>query len=262
MRKMTLFSVYKWFKAQSLDLFSGIELPEGVNRDSTLGSLLREAGEMGVLYDDPDFFRESIDFWSDEHKHSFEQIYKALTAEYGIVDNFNRIETIKDTTTTSKTGTESGSRTTENTATMSGTETGTVKDEGTTSIEATTSDSAEVTDIDYVAAFDSNTFSEKTKKDSTSSSTITGDTDQTNSNTNTRNLASSNSNQSNGTDSTNAEMSEDTNTTYTRTAHLSGNIGVTTSQQMIEAELALRINSSFITIFKDLFIDELLIQTY
>lgn len=286
MRKMTLYSVYKWFKSQTIDLFAGITLPDGVNRNSVFGNLLREAGEMGILYDDPDFFKEAIGFWSDEHKQSFEQIYAALTAEYGIIDNYNRIETITDTTVTAHSGNESGTKTSSGTTSNTSSDTGTISDittkstdttteaSGTASIDATTSDSATVSDINYVSGYDGSNFTEKDKKESSSSSTITGDTDQTTSNNSetsiseegsdqiTRNLTNTTSGTTTASDSTSIEKEDETNTTYTRTAHLSGNIGVTTSQQMIEAELSLRVNNSFITIFKNMFIDEMLIQTY
>lgn len=64
-------------------------------------------------------------------------------------------------------------------------------------------------------------------------------------------------------ESTTAATSEETeDRNLSHTGHLYGNIGVTTSQQMLEAEVQLRLNTKMIDIMCDRFAQELLILTY
>ena len=76
----------------------------------TLGSLGAEegpAGELEVLYADPDFFRSAVGIWGRKWYRTFEKWYAALQVKYDPLNNYDRTETWSTDTTSSTTATDS-----------------------------------------------------------------------------------------------------------------------------------------------------------
>ena len=89
--KMTLIGFYNAFEDSS-SIFSDLVLPEGINKDLFINTLLMDAGEFEVLYDDPDFFKNMITLWGKKWQRTFEKWYQALQVQYDPLNNYDRTE--------------------------------------------------------------------------------------------------------------------------------------------------------------------------
>lgn len=157
-------------------------------------------------------FHDAFDDWSADRADSFKRMKDALALTYEPIENYDRYEESEDT------GSQSyGADTTEHTTTESITR----KDSGTVKTESASHASA------LVYGFN-NTAAEGQPSDSS---------DGSGSDTETRDLTSTDTHAGGYTDARRARSDSDTRS---HTAHLHGNIGVTTSQEMLSSELTLR----------------------
>lgn len=157
-------------------------------------------------------FHDAFADWSADREDSFKRMKEALDLTYEPIENYNRYEESEDK------GSQSyGADTTEHTTTESITR----KDSGTVKTESTSSASALVYGFNNSAA-------EGQPSDSSQGS---------GSDTETRDLTSTDTHAGGYTDARKARSDSDTRS---HTAHLHGNIGVTTSQEMLRSELSLR----------------------
>ena len=157
---------------------------------------------------------------------NFDRLYSAMVAEYKPLENYSMTET----------GTDKRSIDTSNThtSTEDGTDTGTISNSGTnTRTDNTTETTTRGGKIDTT---DSGTTT--TTNDTTDTTTQSGTVKTDDTGTTTRKLA--NSKQVNATDTIGTKDNNDHQLTR------SGNIGVTTSQQMLESEIKLRLTNNFI----------------
>lgn len=95
--KMTLYSFYRWFKIVNLDLFSEMKLPDGVDRDRLINTILLRGGEFEVQFDNADLVKEQIGIISENWFDTFKRWREALETEYAPLDNYDRIEKWTDT---------------------------------------------------------------------------------------------------------------------------------------------------------------------
>lgn len=203
--KTTLIGMEAFFNNMNKSIFDGLDLPEGLSKDTLTANIILECGESETLYSDPYFMQEAIKTWSDREQATFERWVNALAIEYAPLENYDRHEDFTDTLDSDST---SSSRSTLDTSNS-----GTVQND--------------------VSAYDSSGYQPKDK--TTSSDTI--DTDTTDSTTGTLD----NIGHHNG--------------------RVHGNIGVTTSQQMLEAELELGYWNIYSRI-TELFMKEFCIMVY
>ena len=239
--KITTVGFYQYMNAYNNDLFGLLNLPPGIDKDTLVNNILLRGGEFEVVYSNPDFYKSAIGLWSNKHYRTFEKWINALNIVYNPLENYDRMEEWSDV----------GSRT--NTGTVS--DSGTITNTGTQSTESTGKDnfkeSGNSTSSDEISAYNSNSF-QNDKKNTTNSSN-SSETNTTNRNTRTDNLSESNSN------TRTDNLSEKTNSNRTGRAH--GNIGVTTSQQMLQSELDIAKWNIYEQI-TDLFLSEFCIMVY
>lgn len=232
--KMTLLGFYNYLDAVAVDLFEGFnDLPKGIDKDTLADVILLDGGEFEVTYADPYFLKFAIPSWVEKWRRTFEKWVAALSLEYDPISNYDRQETWTDE------------------------HTGTVKDDGTGKDtsggwmhsktdgehDGTTGD----TTTTKVSAYDANDFanrdqvvgegSDHSEDNTTTESSDERTTDTENHNTRTNNLKD------------------------TRTGRVKGNIGVTTSQQMLMSELDLAEWNLYQHI-ADLFLKEFTIMVY
>lgn len=103
--KIPLIGFYNWCEDINEPLFEKLILPDGVDKDLFISSLLIECGELEVLYDDPDFMREAIGIWGRKWNLTFTKWYEAIQVEYNPISNYDRTEewtTKTDSTADSK----------------------------------------------------------------------------------------------------------------------------------------------------------------
>lgn len=183
-------------------LFSGMALPEDWDQDTKallVNNLVLECAELEVVYSDWNFMKQAINIWSAKELPTWERIYHASVLEYNPIENYNRTE---------KTDTQNRGA-----FTHSGTDS--VTGSGNDSDVSSGGDSV----TNSVTSFDSNTFQNHDKAQETKNTTIThnkGSTDTTRY----------------------GHVVTDT-TGHKVESEIKGNIGVTTSQQMLESELEL-----------------------
>ena len=188
---MTMIGLYR----NDSTVFDNMILPDGLDRELVINTILMRSGEFEVLYPNPDFMKFSIGAWSRKWSKTFTDWIKGQNATWNPIENYDRYEEFSDSGSTS--GTKSGS------STSSGSSSG--------------SDSfgSEGSNENLVSAYDSNTYQPSAKN-------ITG----------TENSSESSSETS--ASSTDSETSSET-TSSTRTGHIHGNIGVTQASDMLKA---------------------------
>ena len=239
--KITTVGFYQYMNAYNNDLFGLLNLPPGIDKDTLVNNIMLRGGEFEVVYSNPDFYKSAIGLWSNKHYRTFEKWINALNIDYNPLENYDRMEEWSD----------SGSRT--NTGTVS--DSGIRKNTGTQSTESSGKDnfkgSGNSTSSDEISAYNSNSF-QNDKKNTTNSSN-SSETNTTTNSTRTDNLSESNSN------TRTDNLSEKTNSDRKGRAH--GNIGVTTSQQMLQSELDIAKWNIYEKI-TDLFLSEFCIMVY
>ena len=239
--KITTVGFYQYMNAYNNDLFGLLNLPPGIDKDTLVNNIMLRGGEFEVVYSNPDFYKSAIGLWSNKHYRTFEKWINALNIEYNPLENYDRMEEWSDAGSRINTGTVSDS--------------GTITNTGTQSTEATGKDnfkgSGNSTSSDEISAYNSNSF-QNDKKNTTNSSN-SSETNTINRNTRTDNLSESNSN------TRTDNLSEKTNSDRKGRAH--GNIGVTTSQQMLQSELDIAKWNIYEQI-TDLFLSEFCIMVY
>ena len=239
--KITTVGFYQYMNAYNNDLFGLLNLPPGIDKDTLVNNIMLRGGEFEVVYSNPDFYKSAIGLWSNKRYRTVEKWINALNIDYNPLENYDRMEEWSD----------SGSRT--NTGTVS--DSGIRKNTGTQSTESSGKDnfkgSGNSTSSDEISAYNSNSF-QNDKKNTTNSSN-SSETNTTANNTRTDNLSESNSN------TRTDNLSEKTNSDRKGRAH--GNIGVTTSQQMLQSELDIAKWNIYEQI-TDLFLSEFCIMVY
>ena len=231
--KTTLIGIESAINVEGRSVFDKLNLPSGIDKNILKDSILMRSGEFEVLYSDPYLMTDLVGIWANKYYATFERWIKALNIEYNPLENFNRHEIIKD-----KTGEkETGSSTNKSTGKNSG------ENKITYNSKVETDDTTTVSE----SAYNETDPSEKTE------TVLDGETN--NSGYDTTTVKGENEVNASGTNSV------DKNTDYTRDAHLYGNIGVTTSQQMLNAELDIGYWNIYNKI-TDMFITEFLLLVY
>lgn len=226
MAKMTLFGVERYLNSLNESLFDSMTVPTGCTKDVFINSLMLNAGEFAVLYGDPEFMKGSVEQWSLKNNSAFTRIFSVWSETYDPLHNYDRTEEISEAETTSgKTnGSRSGSDSNQ-TETHSG----------------VTSSSTQKNDV---SAYDTSGYSPKDRAQG-----------------NVNEVSSAGGSSSGGSSETSEENRSDMKAAN-RTAHMYGNIGVTTSQQMLKDEIAIRSGANPYDIMIDSFVLELLIPVY
>lgn len=227
MYSLTLYGLYKW----DTSLFDNMIFPQNADKENFIDSLILSYGMCEPLYPDFDFMKNSaIPAWSKKWQRSIEKAFNVLEQlDYEPIENYDRKEEWSDSPDITRINASSGS----DTGTMSAGQTQKTTQSGSDSNEQTTS------------AFNSCTYDPKDK-----TTVIYGNSTTV---------------ESGGKDVNEMKYGRtDTSTEKGITIHsgrIHGNIGVTTSQQMVESELELR-KQSFIDYCTKLFAQELLLLVY
>ena len=245
-------------------LFANMEFPTGFTTqeaDNLINSIIMETAELEVLYSSPVFMKTIIGVWSKKELPTWNRVYAAAQAEYNPIENYDRQETSSDTSTASRqhsgtdtttnTGTDTVTNSGKDTTQFSGTDTSSTTVDNDVSrggTDATRYSGSDVT-TNRVAGFDSNTL--VNKEDSTTAygkveSITHGETIATDETVTGSLTHGQKSELTHGhVEATqhgltqamqHGEKIEDS-TSNSHTSRIHGNIGVTTSQQMLEQEL-------------------------
>lgn len=224
---MTIAGLYAWDNS----LFDNMNFPENADKQLFIDSLILSYGSCEPLYPDWDFMKNSaIPAWYNKWKTSIKKVYDILeTLDYNPVENYDRREEWSDSPNITRETQMSGTDTNRQTAGQG----------------STTKQTGADINEQKVSAFNSSTY------DPSQQDTMTygNQTEVNTSGTNTNELAY-------GRKDTSTEKG-----TTTHSGRIHGNIGVTTTQQMMESELQLR-KHSFIGYCTALFAQDLLLLVY
>ena len=177
-------------------IFDDLVFPDGVDKQIFVDTLIQTCGHTPLLHPDPGYMHYYIPAWGKRTFKIWQKLAATLDLEYNPIENYDRKSTYTDTTDRNLNRTTSTESETHGENDSSGT---------------TGNEMEEKISADNSSEYQPN----RTEKSSgTSSDLLTTDT--------------------RGTDS--GTMADNENTVHTYEERTHGNIGVTTSQQMIEAE--------------------------
>lgn len=268
---LSLLTLYNWDST----LFDTMAIPPELDRELLVDNLVIELAEFELLYPNPDFLKKAIQRWSEKELSIWKKQYATTILDYNPIENYNRTETGSETQTRDLDKTDKETRalsgsnnqvrdlngTNNETRNLSGSnnETRALTSTGSdnTVVDSEINKSGDDIQVDATSAYDeTTTFTDREKAtttlgtkeetDSTVNVTLNG-TDSGTVNTTTTDV---------GTDNTTTTDSGTVNNTMSDTGtvdntskdegtiinardlNMKGNIGVTTTQQMIEQERA------------------------
>ena len=223
---MSVMGLYNWDNT----LFDLMQIPEALDRQDLIENLLVELAELEVLYPNPVVMKNLIGVWSNKQLDIWNRLYATTQYDYNPIENYDRQES----------GTDSGTDTATHTGTDSRTET--IRDGGTegvsSSVAKTGQDSITGTDtkghwkaaFDSAAAGDNDGLVKETRdQDDGSTTTVYGNTETGSSTTTFGKTQSVTEGKTYG-----SQLANTKSGTHTLRAH--GNIGVTTTQDMIRQQ--------------------------
>lgn len=184
-------------------LFNGFNVPEGLVKQIAIDTILMRTRELEILYPDFTYMKNRITIWSNKYQINWKKLYDTTVLEYNPIENYDRMEDWTDTDDENITSARDNTRNTTNT----------VKSTSTNEI------------MNSVNVTDQNTAFNAGLADHAKQITD-GDTTENGSITNTET----------GKDTENENVNGGRTGRHTKTGRAHGNIGVTTSQQMIQSE--------------------------
>ena len=189
-------------------IFDLLRLPDGIDRNTLVHSILLESANREVLYPDPAVLKNAIGLWAERSFLTWQKLLYTTTVEYDPISNYDRTESWTEQTNDSRESEEIGTSNTIQNQTNSSVGNVNGVDDGSSTRQ--------------VKAFNDTALSDA-EKTITNLTTKRDTSDQTNI-------------KLDGSAIDGRTVVDSSSGSHTRTGHTSGNIGVTTTQQMIEAE--------------------------
>lgn len=239
MSKGMRLSILGLYQADS-GLFSEMVYPSGFSADekqTTVGNILAECAELECLFPDPDTMRTMIGLWSKLNISVWERIFTASQLEYNPIENYNRteLETISDDRTDTHSGNDVNTLSGTDTQTTSGSNTQT--NAGTDTHTTSETHSGTDTETNSITSYDSNSLYVHDTSSLQHGHGVSGSDSLLHGHTVTDNGSGSASTSYGKTETLSHGEKVVHEGDITRNNHTSGNIGVTTSQQMLEQEI-------------------------
>ena len=206
------------------DLFKNMIIPENVDRDVLIDTIIYDNAELGLIYADYEVMTDLIGVWSRSELDIWDRLNKAFNEEY------NPIWNVDENTTETKTIDRQGTDTKDITGSNQSNTNLTITDNSTTTI--TNNTDIDSTTTNSVKGYNSNTWADHDQS--------VLDSSQTDKGSNVLSGNQTNVGVQTGTDTANEAGSHEETITETFNRRRGGNIGVTMSQQLLEAELETR----------------------
>ena len=228
----------KDFIAWDATVLDGVVVPEGMDAELMKNTLMMRCGELTSHWSSPGTFKAATTHWFLTHQWNIQHLYNLLLAEYNPIHNYDRDETI-----TIDVG-ENGGRGYNSEVTSTGDTSG----DSTRTPNLTSSDDTTVKR--NVSAFDSSEYQPRDEDVTDSTRTETG-TDNIESHDETSN-------------NTATDYQEQTvnNRNENHVNHMEGNIGITTTQQMMQEEIALMKGFNLYDTVASMFEDDMMVLVY
>ena len=224
--KITLIGMENYLNPDH-SVFEQLTLPEGIDKDTMIGTILLRCQEFELLYSDPDFMIAAVNIWGKKNYWTFDKWVKLLDKEYDPLYNKDYYEDISDTHQGAASSSDNTSQSDDYTRTDN---------------LATTND---VTETHSEKAYNSGSSFVETSKDVT---------DQDTSQTGTQRNA--------GTTSSSGSTSSNDSYVNSHTYHGYGNIGITSAQELFLKEAIDVATWNMYEHIADLFCQEFCIMVY
>lgn len=268
--KITLFGCDTYFSHLGQSVFDNLTLPEGITKDTLVDNILLRGGEFECQYGDPDFIRRAIGAWSLKWQPTFKRWVDALAIEYAPLENYDRIEDWTDDTARSDASASESvhSRNLESSQVNSES-----ADYSQSDAKHTGGEIGVTTDRDKFdsppthtvtrSAYDSSNYEPLSQEKDTGKwkETTENDVSESSATSSESNSSGSSVNSETGSESTADNASSAMNNNAVHSGRIHGNIGVTTSQQMLLQELELGYWNIYEKI-TELFLQEFTIPVY
>lgn len=217
------------YQMKNQTLFDLLELPELIDKETVVDNILLQGGEFEVLYADPEFMRNAIGMWGKKHYYTFDKWAKAQQIEYAPLENYDRIEN----------WTDEGNRGEKSQARRDSGNTRTFDNEDKRTLDTN------ITTENTVSAYDSSSYQPADKSESD--------------NTGTDTMNYSGTIKDEFGEGSSGQTTENKKDTHDGRIH--GNLGVTTSQLMLQQEYDIA-RFNIVEQITDLFITEFCIPVY
>ena len=239
--KITLIGLYNFDNS----LFDELTFPAGIDRDLAINRILNKSEEFELVYSDFEYLKDRIGIWGEMWERTFTKWVNALSVDYDPLYNYDRKELYTDThqrdyndisnkNYSDGISEQSSASSTSASNTVTGSESNSTTEQ-------------------KVSAYDEATYSDKQREGATATTNQTGSgnaSGETSENVTRNSVGGSESNDSGN-----------SNEIIKHEAHLYGNIGVTTSQQMLKDELDI-VTWNLYEHISDIFIEEFCILVY
>ena len=83
-------------------ILDGLQIPQGLDRDTLLDNIILECAELEVLYADAEFFKVAVAVWSAKQVKYWTRVLNAERANYNPIENYDRMEQWTDNASGSK----------------------------------------------------------------------------------------------------------------------------------------------------------------
>lgn len=216
-------------------LFDGFDVPEGLVKQIAIDTILMRTRELEVLYPDFNYMKTRIAIWSDRYQINWKKLYDSTVLEYNPIENYDRMEDWTDTDDETSTSARDNTINRTDKSTLDKANTNTVTKTNTVKSTSTNEVMNSVKVTDQNTAFNAGLADHAkqiTDGDTTENGTITNTENDTTSNTET----GKDTNEQTGKTTENENVNGGRTGRHTRVGRAHGNIGVTTSQQMIQSE--------------------------
>ena len=242
-------------------LFDLLVLPPGIDKDDVEDNIMLQGSEFEVVYSEPSLFRSAICVWGRKYYHTFDKWINALNLEYNPLENYDRIEAWGDHKERGADNTRTFNNQDKETLDTENKRTLDTEDEETRNTSDETTYDKTTTTTDDVSAFDSSSYQPSTKETLEEDGTVTiaGTGTDTFAHTGTDTMNNTGTDTMEHTGTIKDETGEEETTTHN--GHVHGNIGVTTSQQMLQSELDIA-RFNIVQQITDLFLQEFCIMIY
>ena len=248
-------------------------IPDGMDGSILLPLLLMETADLSVVYPDPDLIKNIIGTWSERKLPIWQKLYDSTNFEYNPLYNYDRTETrslnVAHSGYVENTGTVGNVANDFETNAENGTGSNSVTDTGTRGTSGMSQDTSKNTGTvtDAKTGYNSTTFQDTDKQTndlknenahsdmSTETRNLKTESAQNISNTKTRNTVTNN------TRTDNTKETRNLNDAHLETVRSFGNIGVMSTQELIERTRELDNYDVYAVIIDD-FIDYFCVGIY
>lgn len=246
--KITLIGLENYLNPDH-SVFENMTLPEGINKDILVGTILLRCQEFELLYTDPDFMIAAVNIWSRKNYWTFDKWVKLINESYDPLFNKDYFEEWTDI--------HSGDYSKAGNANSSGRAASNTNSSNTTDMKRTDNIAStnDVTLTHSEKAYNDSSFVDTTKdvtdQDQTQTGTVNNEGTVKDENVATSDYSNKNDNKESGNDKY----------TNKHTYHGYGNIGITSAQELFMKQVDVAAWNMYEHI-ADLFANEFCIMVY